>query len=196
MYFVHSIRIATGLFILLTSPLSATDKQVGPVQLGSKQGKANGQVPTSTPTVSGAEIPTVTYCDLLRKPSFYDKKVVRVRVLYVTGFEVSAFEDPKCDENRSTWVEFGRDYRTCTTKSVDANLESIINPPRKDIPGVLEIPGATRAELVVVGEFNGPKPGIRIGPEGRRVLTGHGHLGSYPYRFVVKCVEEAKPAPW
>jgi len=91
-----------------------------------------------------AAVPTVDYCELLREPAAYDKKVVRVKVLYVAGFEVAAFEHPSCDEERSTWVEFDRSESSCTDKKVRKAFDVIFNPPRKRKKGVSEIPGPGR----------------------------------------------------
>ena len=60
----------------------------------------------------------------------------------------------------------------------------------------MEIAGPTRAELLVVGRFEGPRPGIPIGTEGRKIFTGHGHMSQYKYKFVVQCVEQVKPVPF
>jgi hypothetical protein len=143
-----------------------------------------------------SEVPTVDYCELLRDPATYDKKVIRVKVLYVAGFEVAAFEHPQCDEERSTWVEFDQSESSCTDKKMRKAFNALFNPPRKRKKGVYEIPGPARAEMIVVGRFEGPRPCIPIGPEGRRVLTGHGHLNAYKYKFVVQCVKQVKAAPW
>lgn len=143
-----------------------------------------------------AEVPTVGYCELLREPASYDKKVIRVKALYVAGFEVTAFEHPSWDKDRSTWVEFDQSESSCTDKRVRKAFNAIFNPPRKRKKGVYEIPGPARAEMIVVGRFEGPRPGITVGTEGRRILTGHGHLNAYKYKFVVQCVEQVKAAPW
>ena len=142
------------------------------------------------------EIPTIDYCELLRNPDSYDKKIIRLRALYVRGFEVAAFEHPQCDEARSVWVEFDQSEPSCTDKKIRKAMQAIFNPPRKRKRGVMEIPGPERAELLAVGRFEGPRPGIPVGTEGRRVFTGHGHMNEYKYRFVVKCVEQVKAAPW
>jgi len=150
----------------------------------------------SSPVVP-LEVPTVDYCQLLTEPASYDKKVIRVKALYVAGFEVSAFEHPSCDKDRSsTWVEFDESENSCTDKKVRNAFDAIFHPPRKSKKGVYQIPGPSRAEVVVVGRFEGPKPGIRIGSEGRRILTGYGHMNAYKYRFVVQCMEQVKAAPW
>jgi hypothetical protein len=60
------------------------------------------------------EIPTVSYCDLLRDPAKYDKMTVRLTALYTRGFEISALDDPKCNSQKSTWVEFDPASRQCT----------------------------------------------------------------------------------
>ena len=142
------------------------------------------------------EISTVSYCDLLQSPEKYDKKTVRVKVLYIRGFEVSALEDPECKTDKSTWVEFDSASRQCTKVEMQKEFDRVFYTPRKKKKGVIEIPGSERAELTVVGQFNGPKPGIPIGPEGKRVLTGYGHLNGFNYQFVIRCIEEVKPVPW
>lgn len=142
------------------------------------------------------EIPTVTYCELLSSPDTYDRKVVRIKALYVFGFEASALEDPQCHSEKSTWVEFDETFRRSSKKDVLRKFDEIFYPPRKKTKGVIERPGPYRAELVVLGQFNGPKPGIPIGPERKRVLRGYGHLGGYDYQFTITCIEQVKPAPW
>lgn len=142
------------------------------------------------------EIPTVSYCDLLRDPAKYDKKTVRLKVLYTRGFEISALGDPECDSQKSTWVEFDPASRQCTKTNIQTEFDKVFYPARKKQKGVIERPGPERGELMMVGEFNGPKPGIPIGPEGKRVLTGYGHLGGFDYQFMIKCIEQVRPVPW
>jgi hypothetical protein len=142
------------------------------------------------------EIPTVSYCDLLRDPAKYDKMTVRLTALYTRGFEISALDDPKCNSQKSTWVEFDPASRQCTKAIIQKEYGRVFYPPRKKEKGVIEMPGPERAELTVVGQFNGPKPGIPIGLEGKRVLTGYGHLAGFDYQFIIKCIEHVKRVPW
>jgi hypothetical protein len=142
------------------------------------------------------EIPTVSYCDLLRDPDKYDKKTVRLKVLYTRGFEISALEDPECNSQKSTWVEFDPASRQCTKASIQKEFDKVFYPPQKKKKGVIERPGPERGELMMVGQFSGPKPGIPIGPEGKRVLTGYGHLNGFDYKFIIKCIEQVRPVPW
>ena len=146
--------------------------------------------------LNATEVPTVDYCELLSNPSPYYQTVMRLKVLYVRGFELAAFEDPQCDEERSVWVEFDQSEASCTDKKVQKEMKKIFSPPSQKKRGVMEIGGSTRAELLVVGRFEGPKPGIPIGTEGRKILTGHGHMSQYKYKFVVQCVEQVKPVPF
>lgn len=67
---------------------------------------------------SGAEVLTANYCDLVRKPSSYDKRVIRVQGVYSTGFELSTLSGSECNEVREelTWVDFDELYKTCTSR--------------------------------------------------------------------------------
>jgi hypothetical protein len=154
------------------------------------------QQPRPSNVSQQADIPVVDYCELLRTPDLYDKKIIRLRALYVRGFEVAAFEHPQCDEARSVWVEFDQSEPSCTDKKIRKAMQAIFNPPRKRKRGVIEIGGPERAELLAVGRFEGPRPGIPVGSQGRKIFTGHGHMNEYKYKFVVQCVEQVKAAPW
>lgn len=63
------------------------------------------------------DIPTVEYCDLVREPTSYDQKIVRVKVTYVVGFEASIMYDLTCGR-RNTWVRFEPMSETATSRSV------------------------------------------------------------------------------
>jgi hypothetical protein len=142
------------------------------------------------------EVPTVSYCDLIHNPEKYDKKTIRLKALYIRGFEVSALEDPECKSDKSIWVEFDSASRQCTKAEIQKAYDKVFYPPRKKKKGMIEMPGPERAELRVVGQFNGPKPGIPIGSEGKRILTGYGHLNGFNYQFIIHCIEGVKPVPW
>lgn len=113
-------------------------------------------------------IPTVPYCELVREPMRYDKAIVRVRAIHVVGFEWSYLMDNECSEQ--TWTILVPDDPAC---SVDV--------PTPSIP--VDRRGGMRSVLVV-GQFHGER-------------RGYGHLGQYPYRFEVNCIEEASAfIPW
>ena len=87
--------------------------------------------------LNAAEVPTVDYCELLSNPSTYYQTVMRLKVLYVRGFEVAAFEDPKCDEARSVWVEFDQSEVSCTDTEVQKAMKMIFSPPPQRKRGVM-----------------------------------------------------------
>src|SRR5437899_4318271 len=75
---------------------------------------ATGINPRQSPAPSpSAEIPTVDYCELIRHPSEYDRKVIRVRATYArSGPQDSKLYDFGCDYSGSTWVEFDPAYES------------------------------------------------------------------------------------
>src|SRR5689334_526217 len=60
-----------------------------------------------------AHLPTITYCQLVKNAASNDKKLVRVRGVYVVGFEGSLFDDATCDDG-GTWVEFDPSFEAIT----------------------------------------------------------------------------------
>lgn len=113
-------------------------------------------------------IPTVAYCDLIGDPKRYDQATVRVSATHVVGFEWSYLMDNDCPEE--TWTILVSEDPTC---SVDL--------PTPILP--LDWRGGTR-NVTVVGRFNGER-------------GGYGHLGQYPYKFDVICIEEVgRFTPW
>ncbi len=109
-------------------------------------------------------IPTVSYCELIGNPKLYDQKEVRIKAAYREGYEWSEIYCPDCFKiEHRTWVEFSDDYKSCTKPKIVKMLD-----------------GSDKTfGIVVVGKFYG---------SGDR----HGHMNAYRFKFVVKCVEEAK----
>lgn len=109
-----------------------------------------------------SEIPTVTFCDLVRDKEQYKDKTVRLRTVYRFGFEWSDIYCLEClgIEKSLTWLEFA-DEMCDGSKKIKGNGDA----------------GKT-VKVQVVGKF----------------LTdgGFGHLGGYPNKFVVSCVEKVK----
>jgi hypothetical protein len=110
------------------------------------------------------EVPTVAYCDLIRNPAVYDKKEVRIKVVYRVGYEWEEVYCPDCfDLDGRTWVEFDEGIDSCTKRAVRRRISAW--------EGTLSIE--------VIGEFQSSS-----GP--------YGHMGAYRYKFIVKCMEKAK----
>jgi hypothetical protein len=54
-----------------------------------------------------SDIPTMAYCDLVRNPTDFNEKIIRVRGAYRVGFEWSELYCSNCSERSDrTWIEF------------------------------------------------------------------------------------------
>jgi len=63
------------------------------------------------PSLNGkTQAETVTYCQLLKAPSAFDGKVIRITGVYLYSFETQRLLPSSCCEDRDmkTWVEFGK----------------------------------------------------------------------------------------
>ncbi len=129
---------------------------------------AGGFAFSQKPNLAKSDLPTVSFCDLVREPAKYEGKTVRVKGIYRTSFEVSELTGPEClGPRRRAWL------------SIAANQ----CPDSKNIGGE-EFYGKL-ADIVAIGTFH--SAGGRFG-----------HLGGYPFEFNVACVESvtvrARPA--
>lgn len=124
-----------------------------------------GGNPANTEEVAVAsDIPTVDYCDLIRHAKDYDQKQIRIKAVYRVGYEWSEIYCPDCfNQKERTWVEFDDDLESCTNSKV----VKLLGDDERTL------------SVTVVGVFHSSS---------RR----YGHMGSYRFEFVVKCVENAK----
>jgi hypothetical protein len=169
---------------------------------------------------SSPDIPTVDYCELLRRPELYDQRIVRVRTAYVrSGSERSTFNDSRCEQSGSTWVELDPPYESHTRRNLVRRLEMMERDsrprPTKHNAGVIMIT-VLRAEVTFVGKFEATLP-PRVGREHdfvdldkvtdtktamelSTVKSDYAHHGKYQHLFTVQRVDEVKPisskAPW
>lgn len=104
--------------------------------------------------------PTVSYCDLLRNSDLYNFKLVRVRALYETDFELSIINAPECWILK-TWVDFDDNWEQRSSW----RLRRAINGIRWRVP----------LDVVFVGKFES---------NGR-----YGHMDMYGHRLTVFKVE-------
>lgn len=118
---------------------------------------------TEEVTVS-LDIPTVDYCDLIRHAKDYDQKQIRIKAAYRVGYEWSEIYCPECfNQKERTWVEFDSDFESCTKSKVVKLVRD----------------GERTLSVTVVGIFHSS-------------AKNYGHMGSYRFELVVKCVENAK----
>jgi hypothetical protein len=124
-----------------------------------------GESSANTEEVAVAsDIPTVDYCDLIRQAKDYDQKQIRIKAVYRVGYEWSEIYCPDCfNQKERTWVEFDDDLESCTNSKV----VKLLGDDGKTL------------SVTVVGVFHSSS--IR-----------YGHTGSYRFKFLVKCVENAK----
>ncbi|HEY4381819.1 MAG TPA: hypothetical protein VGN01_15830 [Acidobacteriaceae bacterium] len=70
-------------------------------------------------TVDLTTAQTVDYCELLRNSDSFRNKLVRVRVLYETDFELATISAPSCSAPiPTTWIDFEKDWEHRTRRQV------------------------------------------------------------------------------
>jgi hypothetical protein len=69
-------------------------------------------------TSAGIPAQIVTYCQLVKAPSLFVGKQIRVRAVYSYMFEVSRFKSPECCPDRDVpiWVEFSEEVEGSSKK--------------------------------------------------------------------------------
>jgi hypothetical protein len=139
-------------------------------------------MPKNTYTLSDLDkAPVVTYCALTKNPEMYRDKLVRVRGIYIRGFELSYLYDRICSKDTppqlpveglsdETWVWFDDLYKSNTKPEVLNNFENL-----KKQQKVIDI--------ITVGKFYGARNG------------GYGHMGYATFGFVIMRLEQAIQAP-
>lgn len=140
-------------------------------------------------------VPTVSYCELVREPAKYDKQIVRIRGNYLFRFEISRFSNVDCESSEnSAWVEFDQSAEKATDPKVLEKLEGSSEAKQKK----MSIPyyfGGVETEILVVARFDGIKPTLTVKPQNGTTTRalGFGHLNASNYRLTVLAVEDAIP---
>ena len=132
------------------------------------------------------EILTVTYCDLVREPIFYDNKLVRVTANYLAAFEGSIMSDSSCD-GKDTWVEFDVKLKDATTRKIWKKFDRLTDTSSEYKNGSINHP-SRQVKVTWVGLFRGVKRTELFGK--RTVPLGYGHLNGFNFQFTVQKVEE------
>lgn len=138
---------------------------------------------TSATQSSCPEVPTISLCDLLSKPTDYNGKEVRVRAQYHIGFEYSYFNDPSCKDYALTSTPFWEG--TVIWAEIDKSVESVSQPETyKKFRSLASLccPDEWRdsgAELLVTGKFF----------KATDNNNGYGHLNRYALKLVVNRIE-------
>jgi hypothetical protein len=146
--------------------------------------KESGEITTQQSPEQSEPI-NVTYCDLLRNANSYDGRLIRIKAIYYAHFEMSSLRDPNCPVAHGTWVDFGKEFRSCTKPEVLKTFEeAMVAKQSERLESDLD-----KAEVVFVGQFEVTrfleiKHGIPV--------NGFGHMGMYQFRLNVNCIEEAR----
>lgn len=152
--------------------------------------KGGKQAPTTEQTFE-----TVCLCQLTGDWKKYDHRTVRIEAIYATGAESYTIYDPGCmGRNQTAWVEFPAGIQKKTPRVIMDKLNRLL---RSD----------SRARLVAVGEFTGPKK-VDIPPNTppkvaetmRAVNSRYGHQNHWDFQFVFSKIEKVEPVspsdPW
>jgi hypothetical protein len=116
-------------------------------------------------------IPIVDFCALSKDPAVYDKKVVRTKAYYFSGYHGASLYDPKCTTADSI-LDVGGELSGYfqTDEKVEGELDKILEKDKTKV----------KPYVIVVGRFhdwNG---------------TGYGHLNWSRFSFAVMGFERIK----
>lgn len=120
------------------------------------------------------KIVDVTFCDLVREPSKYDGKVVRVNAIYLV-FHHNFLYDPNCN-SRNYYIHPRLD---CDSDESCKKLQDSLN--KSD--SIYIIGG--RTNIIAVGTFKGPGDSNR----------GYGIGSTFHFELDIKQIEKAIPTP-
>lgn len=124
------------------------------------------------PSKPKSEIPTVAFCDLLRKHEMYAGKEVRFRAVYILTFELSAFSRSDCEKDEYSWVEFDHASMRSSTKP-----EKLKKFDRMMMRYVDDQWATFNTEMLVTGILDNSE-------------SGHGHLDRYRFSVKVNSIED------
>ena len=127
----------------------------------------------SEPPKPKPEIPTVSYCEMVKYPDSYAGKEVRFRALFTYVFEMSAFSHKDCKgDELMAWVKFDFDSIESSTKpDIHKKFRKMMMRDYREAWVIYN------TEMLVTGVLDNSK-------------AGYGHLGMYRFLVTVKSVEE------
>ena len=131
------------------------------------------------------EILTVTYCELVREPTFYDNKVVRITANYIAAFEGSIIRDSDCD-GKDSWVRFDAKVKDATPHKIWKKFDRLTDTSPEHKNGGVNYPSRL-VKVTWIGLFQGVKRAQKIG--NITLPLGYGHMNGFDFLFVVQKVE-------
>ncbi len=135
------------------------------------------------------EVPTVSFCELVDKPTLYDEKHVRVEAFYTSDFEAAFMYDETCGEPiKRAWVSFDSDIEKLTEREIWKDYEKYVSDNQAVQPQTKADCKLHRYKFTWTGLFKGVKPTFKVG--NRIVSQGFGHMNSYAYKFTAQKIEK------
>ena len=117
---------------------------------------------SASPAADCGNIQTLSLCELRSNGGDLLNKTVRLRAVYIVGFEWQEFVSAHCTDGKPTWVEFSDDVEKCSSQQARTWLRSC--------------DGDETVGLVMRGRLT--------------ARDGHfGHSNGYDSVFTIDCVE-------
>jgi hypothetical protein len=126
-------------------------------------------------TAASDQVPTVTYCELMKNPKRYHDKVVRVNALFARDFEVSSLYDQEdCTKGKP-------DYASLSSTWVGYDKTFVMDGDSDEAKNNQKVSGFGRWSITAVGRF-------------RRAEDPHrfGHLACCKYSFALMKIENSE----
>jgi hypothetical protein len=142
------------------------------VVISSAQTDSQNNESKQCPISKTQDIPTVNFCDVIRNPSDYAGKLVRLKGSYLVGGETRVIGDPKCEG--AFWVEYDNVADVCTTNEIHERMRNHDPVTNGLFNGLYE------SEIVAVG--------LILHDE-----AGFGHMNAYKTELGIKWIEQATP---
>ncbi len=146
--------------------------------------KINGN--TETEPLDWSQIPTVTYCELIKNAAEYDHQVVRVRAIYFNAFERTYLYDERCETNQPPTAPKKVPAETWTEWDV-----SLVTKGDSETAGLnRQLNGFGRKDVMLTGRFN------RSRAESETSFPNlFGHLNCCRFQFQIMRLEKLFSPP-
>lgn len=141
---LNEFLLFLGLLIFCSCSLQTRAIVTGkPGEINSNQSVPSSNINTELTQMDLDQAQKVTYCELIQNPVKYDRRIVRLRAIYFTGFEKQYLYDERCQEEQppvapekvpaQMWTQFDKSF-VLKGDSDEAVLNRQLNTfGRKDI---------------------------------------------------------------
>jgi len=115
-------------------------------------------------TLAQKQNPPISYQELVRDQRQYNGKEVRIEAVWTYGFEWTYLCSAACKDIQKSWVEIANENDLC-----DGTATKLRNLGKKS---------DNKALVILSGKLDSG--------------GGYGHMGAYPLRFTIGCIEKFK----